>query len=69
MVEWIPTDSETAVSSGLLTNLAVMKVGSMAVRIPTDSETAVSSGWLTNLGSMMAERMACQRLMVLTRVD
>ena len=41
----------------------------MVVRIPTDAETAVSSGWLTNSGSSKAERMACQRLMVLTRVE
>ena len=42
-------DSETDVSSGWLTSLAVTRVGVMVVRIPTDSETAVSSGWLTSL--------------------
>ena len=32
-----------------MTNLAVVKVGVMVVRIPMDSETALSSGWLTSL--------------------
>ena len=36
MVVWIPTDSELVQSSGRLTNLAVMRVGLMAVRIPTE---------------------------------
>ena len=52
MVVRILTDSEKAASSGLLTNLAVMRVGLMVVQIPTDSEMAASSGWLTNLAVM-----------------
>ena len=43
-----------------MTNLAVMKVGLMVVRIPTDEETAVSSGWLTNLAVMKVGLMAVQ---------
>ena len=39
-------------SLGLLTNLAVMKVGLLVERIPTDSEKVVSSGLLTNLAVM-----------------
>ena len=58
MVERIQKDSETVVSLGLLTNLAVMRVCLMVVWIPTDAETAASSGWLTNSGSSKAERMA-----------
>ena len=41
----------------------------MVERIPTDSETAGSSGWLINLAVVRVVRMACQRLMVLTRVE
>jgi hypothetical protein len=52
MVVRILTDSEKAVSSGLLTNLAVKRVGSMVVQILTDSEKAASSGLLTNLAVM-----------------
>ena len=52
MVLRIPTDSETAVNSGLLTNLAVMRVGLMVVRIPTDSGKAASL--VTSLAVTMA---------------
>ena len=58
MVERIPTDSETAGSSGWLTNSAVMRVGSRVERIPMDSETAANLGWMTNLAVMRVARMA-----------
>ena len=52
MVVWIPTDSETAGSSGWLTSLAVMKVGLRVERIPTDTEMVVSL--VTSLAVTMA---------------
>ena len=52
MVVLIPTDSEKVVSSGLLTSLAVMRVGLMVVRIPMDAEMVVSL--VTSLAVTMA---------------
>jgi hypothetical protein len=49
MVVQIQTDAETAVSSGLLTNLAVRKAGNLDSLILTVAQKVVSSGWLTNL--------------------
>ena len=68
-------DAETAVSSGWLTSLAVMKVGLRVVKIwmvalkdvlkvakiLTGSKMIVSSDWLTNLGSLKVGRMVGPR--------
>ena len=54
----IPRGSGTAVSSGLLTGLAVRKAGNLDLLIPTDAQKVVSSGWLTNLAVRRVARMA-----------
>ena len=52
-LDWsIPKDSETVASLGLLTSLAVTRVGLMVVRIPMDAEMVVSL--VTSLAVTMA---------------